>query len=135
MVQSLGFPGRMIGPFNVGTATLGTAWATIGTAVEVAGAMRARAYISMQIHAGTDAAFRLQARHTNGGSAFNLPAHAVATATAEVLPLVYQLGSDADQFITLDWELGGTVSWARLQGMIAAGSATYVSQCKLITSI
>lgn len=136
MVQSLGFPGRMQGPFNIGTATLAAGtWGTIGTSVQVGGARRARAYISLQIHNGTNAQFKLQGRHTNGGSAFDLPAHAVATATAEVLPLIYELGSDADQFITLDWELGGTVSWARLQGKTMAGTAAYVSQCKLITSI
>ena len=134
MASNLVRQGWMKGPLDLGTKTLGTAWHDIGTAVEVAGAMRLRGYFGLQIHAGTSVRIRLQAMHTAGGSGFGLPAHTAGTGITTVLPLAWQLGTDTDQYITIRWDLDGTVPWARVQGMIAGGSATYISQAKLVAS-
>jgi hypothetical protein len=127
--------GVLKGPFSLGTKTLGTAWGNIGTAVEVQGVNSLRGYFGLQIHAGTNVRLRGLAYHASGGSGFGLPNYdASGTGTTEVLPLVWELGSDVDQYITVKWDLDGTVPWFRVQGMISGGSATYISQAQLVAS-
>lgn len=133
MARALEFDGRWKGPRDVGTRTLGTAWRDIGTKVTVGGALYARAYLSMQIHAGTDARFRLVSQYTAVGSAFGLGSGANGTGITNAREISFQT-TDADQRIALEWELNGTVPFAKLQGIIAGGSATYVSQAQLVTS-
>ena len=135
MAIEMDFGGRWKGPRDLGTRTLGTAWRDIGTAVTVGGAVRASAFLSMQIHNGTGARFRLVGQYSSSGSAFGLPAHAVGTGIVEVNDLVYELAQDADQRIALQWDLGGGMPFVKLQGQVAAGSAAYVSDAQLVTSV
>lgn len=135
MVAPLTFAGRYSGPRNLGTANLGTAWAAIGSAVKVAGARVARAFLSFQIHNGTGVQFRLSGYHTSGGSAFALAAQNSGTGIVLFNELVYQAEQDEDDLISLQWPLGGTVPLVRLEGRITGGTATFVSQAKLVTAI
>lgn len=133
-LSDLVFGGRLKGPFSLGTKTLGTAWGNIGTAVEVAGVNHLRGYFGLQIASGTNVRLRGLAYYTAGGSAYSLPQFPAGTGTVAVLPQVWELGSDADQYITVTWDLDGTVPWFRVQGMIAGGADTYISQAQLIAS-
>jgi len=135
MVIPMDFDGRWKGPRNMGTATLGTAWGDIGTAIGVGGARWARTFLSMQIHAGTGVRFRMMGQYASAGSAFELIAHQAGTGIVTVDGLTYQLTQDADQFVSLKWNLDGGVPFVKLQGMISGGSATYVSDARLVTSI
>jgi hypothetical protein len=136
MAIKMGFDGRWKGPRNVGTKTLGTAWGDIGTAMGVGGAMKARVFLSLQIHAGTSVRFRMVGQYNSTSSAFGLIAqHHAGTGIVTVDGQAYQLTQDADQDISLPFELDGCVPYAKLQGIIAAGSATYVSNARLVTSL
>lgn len=134
MPAPLDFDGRWVGPRNVGTKTLGTAWADIGSALRVGGARWVRAFFSLQIHNGTSPQFRMLGQYSASGSAFGLVAQQSGTGTVTVAAQVYQL-ADADQFTSLPWELSGGVPFIKLQGRVAAGTAAYVSDARLTTSI
>ena len=134
MTTPLHFDGRFVGPRDIGTKTLGTAWADIGSAMRVGGAEKARAFLSLQIHNGTSPQIRLMGLYSATSSAFGLAAEQSGTGVLTVSEQVCQL-LDADQYTSLQWELGGGVPYVKLQGMIAAGSATYISDAQLVTSI
>jgi len=134
MTRALDFNGRWQGPRDIGTRTLGTAWRDIGTAVKVGGATMLTSFLRVQIHAGTACRFRLLGLYDSAGSAFGIGSYEAGTGTITVNDLIYQLGTDADQNIALNWPLWGTTPFVKLQGQIGAGSATYVSDAQFVTS-
>lgn len=135
MVAKLDWEGNWKGPRNLGTCTLGTAWKDIGSAVRVGGAKQATTFLSVHIHNGTNARFRLVGRYEANGSDFGLGSYEAGTGAMVVNDKYYELGQDADQDVALHWLLFGSVPYIKLQGQVAAGTATYISNARLITSI
>lgn len=135
MTVQLDFGGAWKGPRNLGMATLATGtWADIGSAMRVGGALKATAFLSMQIHAGTDAQFRLAGLYDSAGSAFPLAAQNRGTGIVQINDLIYEAEQDVDQYLALQWDLGGGYPYVKLQGKIVGGSATYISIARLTTS-
>lgn len=133
MTREVGFEDRAKGPRDMGTRTLGTAWRDIGTAITAGGAEVATTFLSIQLHNGTGARFRLVSQYEANGSAFGLVAAQAGTGTTPVNDQVYLLETDADQFVALDWRLRGTKPFVKLQGRVGGGTDAYVSSATLVT--
>ena len=124
------------GPKSLGTATLGTAWSTIGSAFACGGARFLNAFVDLTVNSSTDPRFRLQGLYESGGSAYALP---IATASASVLKIeaeYVEFNVDADQRQVLTWELYGATPYARLQACVgtAGGTAAYVNGVRLVSA-
>ena len=138
--MNLMFEGRWRGPKDLGTATLGTAWTTIGSA-EVGGARWAGAYIDLNINAGTNARVRLRGMYGSGGSAYYLPLTTVGTSTVDVEDRFVEFVGDSDQKQLLTWELDGVCPWVKLEGSVGgsggtgAGTATTIDGAQFITAV
>lgn len=141
MTSRLDFDGRWAGPRNLGTATLGlsaagTTWTDIGSAVSVGGAAVARAFLSVHINNGTNARFRLAGLYTATSSAFGIAAqNSGGTGVIPINDQIFELEQDADQDISFAYKLDGAVPFVKLQGLTAGGTATYVSNARLVTSL
>lgn len=134
MAMTLAFPGRLRGPVSLGTMTLGTAFATVGTAFECGGAQWIGAFIDLTINNGTNARFRLRAMHEAGGSAFQLPIQTVGSATVAVEDRLIEFAVDADQRQIVTWQTFGIVPWARLEAMTSGGTAAYLNAVEVFSA-
>ena len=125
------------GPKDMGTCSLGTGWATVGSAFALGGARYLNAFVDLTINTNTDARFRLQGLYESGGSAYALP---IATASADVIKVedeYIELNVDADQRQSLVWELYGVYPYGRLQACVgsAGGTAATIDHCFLVSSL
>lgn len=130
------FDGVFDGPADLGTATLGTAWANIGTAFKIAGAKILRVFADITINDSQDPRFRLLAKHTEGGSGFfdsmQTESGGVVTAQGEYI----EFADDADQKRSFEIQLNGSVPWGQLQAQVgtAGGTAATLNECQIIAA-
>lgn len=136
MALELEWPGRLRGPKDLGSATLGTAWATLGTA-NVKGARFVSAWIDLTINLSTDPRFRMRGRITAAGSAYAFPIDSISASVVKVEPEFKELNVDANVRQILSWDLDAAVPYIELQGSVgtAGGTAAVVNGAQLFTGI
>ena len=123
-MPSLAWNGNYRGPKALGSADFGTAWGTVGTAFQTAGARSIGAFIDVTVNDSQDMRFRLQGQRTASGSAYSLPISGVSNDRVSVQPEYFELAQDADQLVLLGWELGGVVPYSRLQIQVSSAGST-----------
>jgi len=133
--ERLSWSGDWRGPKNLGTATLGTGWTTIGSAFLLHGARHLAAYVDLTINTSVDTRFRLRSLYESGGSAYVVPistAGEVIAATEQYI----ELDSDANQRTVLRWELQGVLPYGQLQASVgtAGGTAATLNSCYLVSA-
>lgn len=135
--MSLHFNGRWRGPVDLGTATMGTAWQTIGSSVRTGGAHWVGAFVDVTINDSTDVRFRMQGMYAENGSAYALPIATDYTDEVQVEDELAELNVDANQRQSLLWEMAGVYPYARLQASVgtAGGTAATLDDAKLVSAI
>jgi hypothetical protein len=135
MGVELDFAGRLRGPKSLGTATLGTAWATLGTA-NVRGARFLSAWVDLTINTSIDPRFRLRGRVTAAGSGYVLPTRTVTANVVRIEPEYYEL-LDADVRQILPWDLDAAVPFVEFQASVgtAGGTAAVLNAANIFTGI
>ena len=136
MVENIDFDGRWKGPKDIGSATIGTAWADVGSAFKTGGVAVLAAYLGVNVNLSNNMKFRLLGYHTPGGTAFSLP---IKTAAADIIKVeadVVQLTNDADQDVILSWGLDGIVPLSKLQTSVgsAGGTAATLDVANIVTA-
>ena len=134
-VIDMEFDGRFRGPQDMGTMTLGTAWADVGSALRVGGAHYLGAYVDVTINLSTDVRFRVQSMYADGGTKFLLPIVTENTADIQVEDEYVEMNVDTDQKMLLAWELFAVVNFVQLQASVgtAGGTAATLDDCQVIT--
>jgi hypothetical protein len=138
MTIQLDFDGRWRGPKSLGTATLGTAWAAVGTQYfKTGGARWLAAYLDLTINTSVDPRFRLQSYTESGGSAYCLP---IATDNGSYVLIndeYVEFPVDSDQKQVVLWELSGAVPFCTFQGSVgtAGETAAYLNAVDLVSAI
>lgn len=133
--EKLNWAGDHRGPKALGTATLGTAWTTIGTAFRCSGVRYLNAFTDLTNNTGVDVRYRLQGMYESGGSAYALPLATAAASVIAVEPEYIELNVDQDQRQSLVWELFGTYPYARFQASVgtAGGTAPMLNSVNLVS--
>ena len=134
--EKMNFYGEWRGPKDLGTATLGTAWATVGSAFKLSGARHLSAWVDVTINSSVNPRFRLQGQLTSSGSAYSM---AIATASASSIAVedeYVELNVDADQRVVLEWDLAGVYPFGLFQACVgtAGGTAATLNACSLVTA-
>lgn len=137
MNTDFSFDGRLIGPRALGTMTLGTAWAAVGSAMYVAGANLFAAFVDLEINSSNNPRFRVRPSLTAAGSAYFLGLPDEAPTVVYIEDEYIELTTDGDQKIVLAWDLGGVVPYVTLQACVGTlgGTAAYVNGIDILSAL
>ena len=135
MSVNLSFDGRWKGPKDMGTMTLGTAWADIGTAFQAGGINNITGFFDVTINDAANPRFRLVGQLTSGGSAYYLPIATVNESDVKVEDEYAELNVDSDQRQTILWQPFGAYPFLKLQASVESGTACTLNACSLVSSL
>ena len=132
----LEFEGRWRGPKSLGAATLGTAWAAIGTA-RVGGARWYGAFLDVTVHDSVDMRFRLRGAYEAGGSAYYMPIATISQSEVTIEDEYAEFNVDANQKQMVVWELAGICPYCTLEASVgtAGGTAATLDTSHIVTGI
>lgn len=134
--EKLNWAGDHRGPKALGSATLGTGWATVGSAFRSSGVRYLNAFTDLTNNTGVDVRVRLQGMYESGGSAYALPIATVNASNVTIEPEYVEFNVDQDQRQSLVWLLYGTYPYARFQASVgtAGGTAPVLNSVNLVSA-
>ena len=137
MVENIDFDGRWKGPKDIGSATIGTGWADVGSAFKTGGVHTLGAFLNLTINLSTDVRVRVKGLFEAGGDEHILPVQSLSTDIIAVDLGYYELNSDADQDVLLAWQLDGMIPLSLLQicAGTAGGTAAVLTGANIVTAI
>lgn len=108
--------------------------ADLGYEIDCQGYTRLLAYITLDINDAADVRIQALGKHTSAGAEeYKLPIKTVSSSDVKVLAHYYEIDSDADQLIILDWDVTGIAYvqlqvWAGTAGTTGAITAAYATK-------
>lgn len=98
------------------------AWADLGAEIELKGARWVSLWLNVDINDTLNPQIRLLAKHTSAGTdEYSLPIATVGASDIKVEVEYIELNVDADQKVTLSWEIARSLPYVQFQ--IKAGTA------------
>jgi len=132
------FGGRWRGPLSLGTATLGTAWASVGTQdFRTGGARNLGAFVDLTVNDSKDVRFRLRSTYASGGSAYYLPVATESASDVKVEDEYVELNVNTDQKQLIVWDLDGVAPYCTFEASAgtAGGTAGTLDGVHIVTAI
>jgi hypothetical protein len=130
------WPGKQSLIRDLGSATLGTAWVTMGTAFRADGVNYVGVFVDVKINDSNDVRLRMQGLLTANGSGYNNP---IDTQSADVIKTedaYRELNVDADQKLVVQFDLKGLCPYARLQSSVGTeGGTAATMNCSVVTAL
>ena len=136
MVDNVEWDGRLKGPKDLGSASVGSAWGAIGSAFKAGGVDKLKAWIDLTINDANNVRVRAVGKLTAGGSAYPLSVHSAGTAPVQAVEDdYYEFGADEDQFRGLHFDVRGATPYIELQTQAGTeGGTAAIMKVQVTTS-